>query len=171
MNVIICLGGDYHRNQTAAELAKQNPTAVVLVSSDGPVELGAPYYKDLESRVFWDFNAWDTISNFTETYNWIKEKDPKKLWVVTSDYHMKRSMAIAGPVWFSRNVEVIPVEHPSPYQKDPDPLIYMLRAFLWRLGFSYSGGLIKQRMPGCLAERAKAVSLGLQVTEQRRGVD
>jgi uncharacterized SAM-binding protein YcdF (DUF218 family) len=162
-NIILELGGDPRRNETAARLAKEDPTALVVVSSDGPVGVAASYYSGMESRVFWDFHAWDTVSNFTETYRWIKAKNPKKLFVVTSSYHMKRAMAIAGPVWFGRGVDIVPVEHPSPFQKDPQPLPYMLQALLWRLGFGYAGGPRKERMAGILAERDRAIALGLQV--------
>lgn len=163
-DIILELGGDPRRNETAARLAKENPTALVLVSSDGPIDVAASYYVGLESRVFWDFNAWDTISNFTETFDWIKSQSPEKLFVVTSSYHMKRAMAIACPVWFGRGVDVIPVEHPAGIQKDPQPLPYMLWAMVWRLGFGYAGGPKKERMAGILAEKAKAQSLGLNIT-------
>ena len=57
--------------------------------------------------------ARDTIGNAAETRNWAEERGFSSLIVVTSDYHMPRSMTeLAGAM---PNVELIPYPVPSPH--------------------------------------------------------
>lgn len=170
MNVIICLGGDYRRNISAALIAKQNPDAVVLVSTETGNQAVADIYKNTDvdlTRVWFDFHAWDTVSNFTETCKWVKNKKPKKLWVVTSDYHMRRSMAIARVVYALLAIELIPVKHPSGSdRKEPlsQVIACALRALVWHATGNPGGkGAKKQRMPGFEIAKQETIALGLQV--------
>lgn len=170
MNVIICLGGDYRRNISAALITKQNPDAVVLVSTETENQAVADIYKNTGvdlNKIWFDFHAWDTVSNFTETYKWIKNKKPKKLWVVTSDYHMRRSMAIANVVYALSGIELISIEHPSDSdRKEPlsQVIACALRALVWHITGNPGGeGAKKQRMPGFEIAKQQTIALGLQV--------
>jgi uncharacterized SAM-binding protein YcdF (DUF218 family) len=142
--LILHLGGGMDRANRCIQLAKEYPNALILVSSEGgnPLE----YYSQAgidPNRVFLDYDAWDTVTNFTHTYERIKKKfNPEEIFVVTHDFHMNRSMKIANAVYFSTGIKLIssPSGGPNPYGPEynftePDRLILedTIRAWIWKL--------------------------------------
>lgn len=168
-NIILCLGGDLNRNTTAASLAASLPTYKVLVSSEGSPETVARIYENNGvqlNRVYWDFHAWDTLTNFTLTLPWILAQKPNRLAIVTSDFHMKRSMTIAQIIYAFRGITLNPYSHQT--QALPEPSNYIgwdrLRALTWRTtGYTIENGDREKRMQYISAEGDKARALGLQV--------
>ena len=73
--LILHLGGGMDRANKCIELANLYPDAPILVSSEGgnPIE----YYSQRgidPNRVFLDYDAWDTVTNFTHTLKRIKKE-------------------------------------------------------------------------------------------------
>ena len=132
--LILHLGGSMLRGTRVLELKQQYPDADILVSSEG----GDPvlWYEKRGATAVHDTEAWDTVTNFTYTFDRIKsEYDPKRIIVVTHDWHMPRSRAIAEAVYLFRGVELVYEPYLDGSQRDSDrnylPLDF-LRALLWR---------------------------------------
>lgn len=140
-HLILHLGGGIDRANKCIELAKQIPTAQILVSSEtGDV---IKYYTDRgidASRVFLDTLAWDTLTNFAATYKRVKEEfKADVVHVVTHDFHMRRSMLIANAVYWKKDIMPVacPAGGPDPYGNHEEPFNLVrddaIRAWIWRL--------------------------------------
>jgi len=154
--IIIELGGSPHRLNKAIEIYHQNPDALILISSECCPQLCVDMLKKggvPESNYIFDFNAWDTLSNFTQTYKFIRSKGAKKLFVVTDKFHMRRSMTIANVVYFLTGVDVIPCEslEGDLNRVEPDSQVWkeFFRALGWKLtGYvNKNSNSYKTRMP------------------------
>lgn len=169
-DVILSLGGNTARNLTAAKVATEFPDAVVLVSSEGDPDGVASIYRALNvdmSRVFFDFKAWDTLTNFTLTQPWVLSHKPKKLYVVTDDFHMERSMRIGKITYLWKGVDVEERRHPSERQSEPEEWVKWdtLRSLWWRVtGKTIENDDRVSRMIGINQCKEEAIRLGLQVT-------
>jgi len=142
--LILHLGGGMDRANKCAQLAHEHPDASVFVSSELGDVIG--YYAERgvdSSRITIDLDAWDTLTNFTHTYKRIKEEfNPNTIFVVTHDFHMRRSMRIAKAVYWLRGVNLVasPSGGPNPYGpeynfSEPDRMTAEdeIRAWIWRL--------------------------------------
>jgi len=135
--LILHLGGGMSRADKCIELANLYPDAPILVSSEGgnPIE----YYSQRgidPNRVFLDYDAWDTLTNFTHTLRRVKKEfRAQKVFVVTHDFHMKRSMRIAEAVYWLRGIKPIasPSGPPSHEEKPNYVRDDTIRAWVWRL--------------------------------------
>ena len=142
--LILHLGGGLDRANKCAQLADIYPDAKILVSSEGGNPLEYYAQKGIDpNRVYLDYEAWDTVTNFTHTFDRIKKEfNPEEIFVVTHDFHMNRSMKIASAVYFLTNIKLIssPSGGPNPYGPkynftEPDRLILgdTIRAWIWKL--------------------------------------
>jgi uncharacterized SAM-binding protein YcdF (DUF218 family) len=114
---IFVLGGNLNRIVYAAKLAKIHPELNIWVS-DYPhsYKLYKRLFQKAEitpERISYDFCATDTVTNFTCTVKAFVERDLRHLYLVTSDYHMARSRAIATIVFGSRGIAIAPITVPS----------------------------------------------------------
>jgi uncharacterized SAM-binding protein YcdF (DUF218 family) len=171
-DVIIHLGGDATRVYETIQTAKNNPSALIIVSSeDNPVWVdqqlqAAGISRD---RYVFDFNAWDTVSNFTETKRWVMQQRPRKLFVVTNQFHMPRAETIAHCVFWKNGVEVVacPMADRTPRSEGwPLVLADVARALIWRLtGFLIADGKVKaDRMPSINQAKASAQANNVPTT-------
>ena len=133
--LILHLGGDPRRADKCIELANLYPDTPILVSSEGGDML--KYYTDRginPERVFIDMLAWDTVTNFTATLKRVrKEFKAKKVFVVTTDFHMERAMKIANAVYWMRGIRPVPVMSVSPTHKEKYVRQDQIRAWIFRL--------------------------------------
>jgi uncharacterized SAM-binding protein YcdF (DUF218 family) len=174
MNVILVLGGDPARNTEAARVINEvDSSAIIVVSSDTALRTIDGIYKtaNVAPHVIWyDFNAWDTVTNFTETFRWVMARKPRRVYVITSDYHMRRSMAIGRVVYFLTGVRLVPIVHKSNDLRRREPLAAALnnalRAAWWRISGNPGGPRSRSaRMPWFNAAKLEAINLGLQVVD------
>lgn len=109
---ILVLGGNPNRMYWGADLAQHQPALWVWLS-----DVPANQARDLEifqsrgvdpSRITYDSCATDTVTNFTCTVGDISRREIHHLFLVTSDFHMGRSLAIAYWVFGSRGITVTP---------------------------------------------------------------
>lgn len=101
-NVILHLGGNWRRVERTAAEALRRPNATIVISSEGNKSLLTEYLNSRNiapSRVVFDDKAYDTVGNFTDTYKLIRQIGAQIVYVVTNDWHMKRSMAIANTAY------------------------------------------------------------------------
>jgi uncharacterized SAM-binding protein YcdF (DUF218 family) len=124
-----------------------------------------------EDNYIFDYNAWDTVTNFTKTLQLVKSYKPENVYVVTDQFHMRRSMAIARAVYVLQGINL----HPVPYLgttsrgSEDDHLVKTdrFRAWLWRLtGYlKYYPDVKQARMPAIIADQNKCMEMGYPVTK------
>lgn len=149
--LILHLGGDIRRGNEALKLLDQHPGASVLVSSEGndPIK----WYQDHGATVKHDTEAWDTVTNFTYTFERIKrDYSPDEIIVVTHDWHMPRAIAIANAVYLFRGIKITPGPYTDGSTRDSDRdhlAVDRLRALLWRFTgvLLFHGSTYDQRCP------------------------
>jgi uncharacterized SAM-binding protein YcdF (DUF218 family) len=111
---IFVLGGNLDRDRAAAELAQQHPELPIWIS------VGSNRSRQIfqqaginSSRLHYDNRATDTVTNFTTMVEPLQENDIHHVYLVTSDYHMRRSRAIGTIVFGSRGIIFTPLAVPS----------------------------------------------------------
>jgi uncharacterized SAM-binding protein YcdF (DUF218 family) len=114
---IFVLGGDSNRMEFAARFWQSHPHLDIWVSDDLFsleadrqifLRFGVP-----RERLHLDGRATDTVTNFTTLAADFATYNIQNLYLITSDYHMRRSRAIAAIVLGSRGVVVTPLPVPS----------------------------------------------------------
>ena len=166
---IIHLGGSVHRLKKAIEIYRQNPGAFIIISSEGGTQqcldklnaAGIP-----SSDYIFDFNAWDTVTNFTATFDYIRKRGTKTLFVVTDKFHMPRAMAIAKIVYLFTGVKLVACESLEGDLKRVESKTMvneaMIRTALWKF-FGYlpgrNGPTYRTRIAGINAEKALAQTI------------
>ena len=118
---ILVLGGSPTREKFAAKFAHQHPQLPIFVSSGSPEEY-AQYVFDQEGiardRVHLDYQAVDTVSNFTIMVKELEKRQINNIYLVTSDYHMSRALVIGKIVLGSRGIQIQPVTIPSKFEPE-----------------------------------------------------
>jgi DUF218 domain len=133
---IFVLGGDTDRENFAARLAQQYPDLPVWISGGSNQEYAEDVFAhagiDLE-RLHTDRRAEDTLTNFTTLADQLKGQGITSVYLVTSDYHMRRARVIGEVVFGSRGILLKPIAVPS--DKEPESLSRAVRdgarAVLW----------------------------------------
>jgi len=145
---ILTLGGAKEREYMAARLSGSYPDLDVWISSGSLPHDSVRIFQQMAvstERVRLDYNATDTLSNFTTILPQLKAANIKHIYLVTSDYHMDRSRAIAMIVLGSRGIIVTPVTVPStrPNESIGHIIRDVVRAFFW-LATGKTGSHLKQ---------------------------
>ncbi len=113
---VLVLGGAAERERYAAEFAVTHPNLPVWISSGAPREYSEWVFSeagvDLD-RLKLDYRAVDTLTNFTTLVDDLKAQGVTKVYLITSDYHMRRSRMIGEIVLGSRGIDFQPVAIPS----------------------------------------------------------
>ncbi len=148
---ILMLGGNIAREHFTLEFAHQHPELPIWVSSGSPYERQVLSKADLDSnRIHFDNRATDTVTNFTTTVNPLLENNIRHVYLITSDYHMRRSRAIATVVFGSKGIIVTPVSVSSQHPRERNYRVVrdVVRSFVWvfsgRTGASFNPRLIEQ---------------------------
>jgi uncharacterized SAM-binding protein YcdF (DUF218 family) len=129
VRTILHLGGRAERIQTTAHIARHwCPEAHIIFGTEAdPANIVATMtaYGIPRDRYTLDYRAWDTLTNFTEVWDLLEKVGTTELYVVTDQYHIRRSMFIAQAVTAFTGITVIPcVEH----TEDPGEEEAFLRA-------------------------------------------
>lgn len=134
---ILVLGGAAEREHFAAELASQHPDLEVWISSGTNPEYAQWLFQEADiasNRVHLDYRAVDTVTNFTTLVADLKQEGVESVYLVTSDYHMRRAKIIAQVVLGRHDITFEPLPVPSD-QAVTEPLLRGLRdgarAVLW----------------------------------------
>lgn len=133
---VLVLGGAEEREIFAAEFAKQHPQLPIWVSSGGPQEYVEWVFTQAgiePERLHLDYRALDTVTNFTTLADEFKKRNIDSVYLITSDYHMRRAVVIGEIVLGSRGIAFRPIAVPS--GNSPEPLEKVLRdaarSILW----------------------------------------
>jgi uncharacterized SAM-binding protein YcdF (DUF218 family) len=140
---VLVLGGSVDREQFAADFAHRYPDLPIWVSSGSNPEYARWVFEEAEidlDRVHLDYRAVDTVSNFTTLVDDFRAQGIDRIYLITSDYHMRRARIIGEIVLGSRGIsfEAVPV----PSDRSPESIDKVLRdaarSLLW-VTTGYSG--------------------------------
>ncbi|MES1023484.1 YdcF family protein [Gloeocapsa sp. BRSZ] len=133
---ILVLGGSTKREKFAAQFARKHPDIPIWVSGGTPKDYAEDLFTDAGidlSRLHLDYRAVDTVTNFTTLVDEFQSQGINKIYLITSDYHMRRARVIGSIVLGSRGMGFQPV--PVPSERSPEPVEKVLRdgarALLW----------------------------------------
>jgi uncharacterized SAM-binding protein YcdF (DUF218 family) len=133
---IFVLGGATKREHFAARFAQQHPKLPIWVSSGSPEAYAQRVFAKAgikKSRVHLDYQAVDTVTNFTTLVDQFQAEGIRSIYLITSDDHMRRARVIGDIVFGSRGIAIKPV--PVPSGRAPEPTEKCLRdgarALLW----------------------------------------
>lgn len=135
---IFVLGGDSKRMEFAAQFWQSYKDLDIWVSDFESIlnynrrifqQFGVP-----DERLRLDGTATDTVTNFTTLAEHFVKHKIQHIYLITSDYHMRRARAIASIVLGSQGIVVTPLEVPSSGYKS-ESLLRVLRdcgrSLLW----------------------------------------
>lgn len=145
-HTIIWLGGNVERGHVAAKLAQKYPNSRIVISSENsPLKCWdlLQSYGIERGRVIFDYKAWDTVTNFTNTFDLVKSLKTDILHIVTDDFHMRRAFNVARVVYALRDTDL--QKHP---RQTTDTRVETLskvisdciRALVWRITGNVSKG-------------------------------
>ena len=133
---ILVLGGSTQREKFAAQFARQHPDIPIWISSGSPKGYAERVFAKAgvdQSRLHLDYRAVDTVTNFTTLVDELRTRSIKSIYLITSDYHMRRACVIGEIVLGSRGIDFKPVSAPS--ERSPEPIEKAIRdgarAWLW----------------------------------------
>ena len=152
--VILELGGNINRLDTALELAKEHPDSLIVISSEGDPARCLEKLKSAgipKDRFILDYQAWDTVTNFTKTFPIICENKIQELYIVTDLFHIPRCKAICESAYFGKKISRHYVPHGDEKRKESFELILgdTIRTLLWKFTghLFYDKKVKEQRMP------------------------
>ena len=135
---ILALGGGERREIFTAAFAKTRPQLDIWVSTGQEEAKARAIFANSgidNNRVYLDYQAIDTVTNFTSLVQEFKARHLKHLYLITSDYHMPRAKAVATVVLGSQGIAITPVAIPSIRPPEPVWKKYrdIVRALTWVL--------------------------------------
>ena len=160
---ILELGGNNSRLDTALDLFKQYPDSLIIISSEGDPKGCLEKLKAArvpKDQFILDYQAWDTVTNFTTTYSLIRKHKVNELYVVTDLFHIPRSKVICETVYFGSSIKRNYVPHGSDNHKEP--IWYdRTRAIVWKCSgiLLYDKKVKEQRIPAIEADSKLAEEL------------
>lgn len=120
---IVVLGGEVDRETFAARMAQTHRDLPVWVSSGTNPEYAEwVFFEEAgidRHRLHLDYRAVDTVTNFTTLVADLKAANIEKIYLVTSDSHMRRSRIIGEIVLGSQGIVMEPVPVPSAMAEEP----------------------------------------------------
>lgn len=119
---ILVLGGSPSREVFAAAFAREHPKLEIWVSSGSNPEYSEWVFAQAginSQRIHLDYQAVDTVTNFTTLVDEFKAKGIDNIYLITSDDHMRRAQVIGAIVFGSRGIEFQPIQVPSGRQPEP----------------------------------------------------
>lgn len=125
---ILVLGGSTDREAFAADFAHQYPDLPVWISSGSNPEYAQWLFDEAHidrDRLHLDYRAVDTVTNFTTLAEEFRERGIRRIYLITSDYHMRRARIIGEIVLGSRGISFEPVAVPS--DESPESIDKVLR--------------------------------------------
>lgn len=125
---VLVLGGAPERERFAAHFAQEHPNLPVWVSSGSNPEYSEFVFSeagiDLD-RIYLNYEAEDTVTNFTTLIDDFKQQGITSVYLITSDYHMRRARVIAEIILGSQDIAFRPIAVPT--EQPTEPLDKVLR--------------------------------------------
>jgi uncharacterized SAM-binding protein YcdF (DUF218 family) len=140
---IFVLGGHEIRERAAAKLAAQHPHLPVWVSAGSPEGYVRRIFKKAgieEKRLHLNYQAQDTVTNFTTLVSHLQSQGIQSVYLVTSESHITRAYLVGELIFGSRGIALKPTPIASPEASEPayKSARDIIRALLW-LGTGRTG--------------------------------
>ncbi|MGB7415161.1 MAG: YdcF family protein [Thermosynechococcaceae cyanobacterium] len=119
---ILVLGGAPQRERFAAKFAQQHPSLPLWVSGGSNPEYAEWVFQNAgipEQRVHLDYKAVDTLTNFTTLVDQFKADGINDVYLITSDYHMRRAQWIGQFILGSRGIRFQSIAIPTKLESEP----------------------------------------------------
>lgn len=113
---IFVLGGHPDRERAAAQIARYYLELDIWVSSGSEPDVVSDIFRSVgisSERLHLDYQASDTVTNFTTLLTTFKSLNLKHLLLITSDFHMTRARTIALFVLGGHGIAYTPQPVPS----------------------------------------------------------
>lgn len=143
---MLVLGGStrrLEREKFTADFARQHPNIPIWITGGSPPRFTQQVFTKAgvdPRRLHLDYEAVDTVTNFTTLVDDLQARGIKSVYLITSDFHMRRACVIGEIVLGSRGIEFKAVAVPS--QNSPEPIQKSIRdgarAILW-VATGYTG--------------------------------
>ena len=143
---ILVLGGStrsLEREKFTAQLAHQYPNIPIWISGGSPPQYTKKIFAKAgidTRRLTLDYEAVDTVTNFTTIVDELQSRGIKSVYLITSDFHMRRACVVGEIVLGSRGMNFKPVSVPS--ENSPEPIEKSIRdgarAVIW-VATGYTG--------------------------------
>lgn len=138
-NVALVLGGAPERERFAAQFAKSHPAVEIWISSGSNPEYAKWVFDEAEipsEQWHLDYKAVDTVTNFTTLVDELEAQNIDEVYLLTSDYHMRRASVVAQIVLGSRGIAFKPIEIPTDHiPQRPETVVRDIRdgarSLLW----------------------------------------
>ena len=114
--VALVLGGAPEREKFAAKFAIKHPDVEIWISSGSNPEYAQWVFEEAhvpDQQWHLDYQAVDTVTNFTTLVDQLEAKEIDQVYLITSDYHMPRASVVAQIVLGSRGIAFKPVAIPT----------------------------------------------------------
>ncbi|OUL37715.1 hypothetical protein BV372_01830 [Nostoc sp. T09] len=123
---IFVLGGDFARIEFAAKFGQSHSNLDIWISDvTSNLEYNRLIFHKfgvVDQRLRLDGRATDTVTNFTTLAADFVNQKLQHIYLITSDYHMRRAKAVATIVLGSQGIAVTPVIVPSRGDKSESPV-------------------------------------------------
>ncbi|MEH1841648.1 MAG: YdcF family protein [Nostoc sp.] len=143
---VIVLGGStrhLEREKFTAEFVSQHPNIPIWITGGSPARFTQHVFTKAgvdPKRLHLDYEAVDTVTNFTTLVDDLQARGIKSVYLITSDFHMRRACVIGEIILGSRGIYLKPV--PVPSEKPPESIEKSIRdgarAILW-IATGYTG--------------------------------
>jgi uncharacterized SAM-binding protein YcdF (DUF218 family) len=143
---VIVLGGstkNLEREKFTAQFARKYPNLPILISGGSPPVSTKRVFAKAginPQRLHLDYEAVDTVTNFTTLVDDLQARKIKNVYLVTSDFHMRRACIIGEIILGSRGIHFKAISVPS--QTPPEPIEKSIRdgvrSLLW-VATGYTG--------------------------------
>ena len=143
---MLVLGGSsrrLEREKFTAEFAHQHPNIPIWITGGSPPKYTQRVFSKAgvdPRRLHLDYEAVDTVTNFTTLVDDLQARGIKRIYLITSDFHMRRACVIGEIILGSRGINFQPVSVPS--EKSAEPIEKSIRdgarAILW-VATGYTG--------------------------------
>ena len=137
---IFVLGGNQERFIFTAQFFHSHPELDIWVSQgSNNVEIIKQIFHQAdipEQQMHYDFCPTDTVTSFTCIVQNFSQRNIQHIYLVTSDYHMTRSQAIATLVLGSRGITFTPASVPSKGNRQESKIRVIrdcIRSLVWIL--------------------------------------
>jgi uncharacterized SAM-binding protein YcdF (DUF218 family) len=133
---ILILGGDPRREEKAVQLAHYYPDLDLWLSSgQEPAQVQQLLRAKgiAEKRLHLDYQASDTVTNFTTLVPKLKQRQIQHVYLITSEFHMARAQVIALLVLGSQGITYTPISVSSDRSSESrvKTVRDILRSLLW----------------------------------------
>ncbi|MDP5338545.1 MAG: YdcF family protein [Nodularia sp. (in: cyanobacteria)] len=136
---VLVLGGStsrLEREKFTANFVREHPSLPIWISGGSPPRSTENVFSRAgvdPKRLHLDYQAVDTVTNFTTLVDELQAQGIKSVYLVTSEFHMRRARVVGEIVLGSRGIQLKPVPVPSDNMREPvDKSIRDgARALLW----------------------------------------